>query len=166
MVGTLARLARNEGAVLIFEGVPGVGRSALLAKIRQKAAQSGIVALNGRGTPVGQNTAYDLMLQLFISFPLEESGAPLAGPRTEQRTLKALTGPDGDRPCVVTVDDLQWADEESLLLLYRLANLIETFPVLIAATYAPPFQQPQRQAAGPVRRPAHHPDHVAASVHR
>lgn len=137
MVETLARLTRNDGAVLIFEGVPGVGRSALLAEIRRKAARSGITALNGRGTPVGQNTAYDLMLQLFVSFSLEESESPMAGPITEQKTLKALTGPHGDRPCVVTVDDLQWVDEDSLLFLYRLANLIETFPVLIAATHAP-----------------------------
>lgn len=137
VVESMSRLAQNEGAVLIFEGVPGVGRSALLAEIRQKAAQSGIAALGGRGTPVGQNTAYDLMLQLSVSFPLKESELPLARTGAEQRILKALTGPDGDRLCVVTLDDLQWADDDSLLLLYRLANLIETFPVLIAATYAP-----------------------------
>ncbi|MEV6282766.1 AAA family ATPase [Kribbella sp. NPDC051770] len=131
---------------LVVTGDPGLGKSRLLTELRDHATDLGHTALTAQGRQVGEprpfatlaaaldpfvarhrdTTGVGSILDEFASElrPLVPSSAPgtasLAAPTTQRRVtatrmlLEALTE---HTPLAVLIDDLHWADEESLDLL-------------------------------------------------
>ena len=91
-----------------------------------------------------------LMPQLRNLFP--EIPTPQELPPEQARRVlfdaigQTLARTADDRPVLLLLDDLHWADEESLLLLASLARLIKTLPVLIIGT----FRDFEVEPAGPL----------------
>ena len=145
----LERARTGAGTLLLVEGPAGVGKTELMRKARAAAAQAGVRPLEARGSELEQPFAFGIVRQLLepmIGEPPERAGlfAGAAGPAArlfepdERQSPKADVGFEAlhslywlvvnlaDRaPLLVSVDDCQWVDRDSLRFLAYLAGRIE-----------------------------------------
>ncbi len=120
---TLDRAATGSGGMVFLAGPPGIGASRLASEIATEAARKGWWVLSGRCT--------------------EQDVAPLASFRealtaavasAAARPMQDAVG--GNGPLLAQlVDDLQWADDETVLLLRDLAERLGGSRVVILGTY-------------------------------
>ena len=145
--------ARGTGRVLVIEGSAGLGKTALLAAVRERAAAAGMCALFARGGDLEAELAFGVVRQLFervlARAPEEERAELLAGaawlaapvlllesaaisdPSAALHGLYWLCANLAERGAVaLIVDDAHWADADSLRWLSYLARRIEALPVL------------------------------------
>ncbi|MGW2648101.1 ATP-binding protein [Streptomyces sp. NPDC001393] len=154
---------RRRG-LLAFTGPAGLGKTALIAEARDRAVAHGFTVLSGRGSEAEQGSAFRVVRQLvqpslarmeqaelraFLGswydivaavLGLEASGPGPAPDRTGVRegldwvmTRLAVR----KAPVVLLLDDLHWADAESLSWLDSFAARLEDLPLLIVVTYRP-----------------------------
>ena len=147
----------GQGAVLLVEGPPGVGKTALMGLTAARAAERGMRVLHARGLPLEQTFAFGVARQLFEP-PLR------AAPAVERRRLlkgaAALAAPvlgtsavpdepvvdahaarhalvwlaanlAAERPLCLLVDDAHWGDSPSLAWLLSLANRAGELPLVL-----------------------------------
>jgi DNA-binding CsgD family transcriptional regulator len=155
-IAGVVEAAREAGSVLLIEGPAGIGKSALLAAATDLAAPAATVA-TARGADLERGFAFGVMLALLGS-PVEAARADgraddlFAGAASLARPLFERGGADsgGDpfpmlhglhwlcanlaerHPLVLCVDDLQWADRESLRFIAYLSARLAELPLLIA----------------------------------
>ncbi len=158
----IARLLRaaggGEGGFGLIEGVPGIGKSALISESRLSAEAQGFTVIAARGRELEIDFPFGVARQLFESVldglsPAERdeimAGAPGlaesvfarggAGVQVDPgygilHGLFWLTSNLADRrPLLITIDDLQWADPASLRFVGFLANRIDGLPALVLA---------------------------------
>ncbi len=148
-------LLRGEGAVVWVEGEPGIGKSSLVAKALAEAS--------GLGWDVGWAIADQLTERLPLRVMQDclqvRSGSP--DPRRAHaagllRSQRQGLFADGDAsvsgvevlvaladelcataPTVLVLDDVQWADDASLLVWHQLAASIDQLRLLLIATCRP-----------------------------
>ena len=169
-LATLARLVENvtagQGGSLLIEGEPGIGKSALVGTALASAAGAGCQVFWGAGDELGQTLP---LLPLLEGLRLRE---PSADPRRNtilgllRGEIAADRGIDvpaalaeqllalvGDQcallPTILVIDDLQWADQASIMLLGRLARVARQLPLLLVAMMRP---VPQRDDLLALRR--------------
>ncbi|WP_031226979.1 ATP-binding protein [Streptomyces roseochromogenus] len=154
---------RHRG-LLAFSGSAGLGKTALITEARDRAAAYGLAVLSGRGGETEQGSAFRVVRQLVQPSLARMDGAEL---RTFLGTwydiLAAVLGleargpapapdPTGVRegldwvmtrltvkkaPVVLLLDDLHWADAESLSWLASFASRVDDLPLLIVVAYRP-----------------------------
>jgi len=169
LVGLVKQVARGYGGVVLVEGEPGIGKSALVRTAMAQAPESGCQVFWGAGDELGQELP---LLPFLDGLRVRE---PSANPR--RRTIVGLLrgeaatdrGTDGpavlaeqllalvteqcaEVPVVLVVDDLQWADPASLALWARLARSAGQVPLLLVGMTRPALRRPSllalRRAAG------------------
>jgi DNA-binding CsgD family transcriptional regulator len=145
----LERAGGGGGTLLLVEGPAGVGKTELVREARAAAVQAGVRPLEARGSELEEPFAFGIVRQLLEPMIGEAperaelfSGA--AGPAArlfepdERQSPSADVGFEAlhslywlvvnlaDRaPLLVSVDDCQWADRDSLRFLAYLAQRIE-----------------------------------------
>ena len=148
---------RGEGRARVIEGPAGIGKSALLADARRRAARD---RLRGAGAPrveLEREFPFGVVRQLFEAraSPTRRArararrcgGARRRGLRRAARRPRATcrsprcTGCSGWRstsppngPLFLAIDDLHWCDRPSLRFVAYLARRLEGQPILVAAT--------------------------------
>ncbi len=157
--GLIAAAQGGSGAMLIVEGEAGIGKSRLLEAARQQAEASGMLVLTARGGELERDFAYGVARQLFerpiadLPAPAREdvlggAAAPAAGllgaasdmspPEADaafvmQHALYWVTvNLSAQRPVLLVIDDLHWADLASLQWLAYLGGRLEGLPVGVA----------------------------------
>ncbi|MGC0318886.1 AAA family ATPase [Kitasatospora acidiphila] len=149
------------GSLLLYSGKAGMGKTTMLQQIRALAGAQGITVLSGRAGEQRIKEPFHLLRQLLLGelagLPAEELDEVLgewhavAGPALG---LVPPTGEDLDpqsvqqgldvvmtqlarvrAPLVMLVDDLQWADQESLVWLESLAVRCPELPLLLAIAW-------------------------------
>ncbi|MEG3628215.1 ATP-binding protein [Streptomyces poriticola] len=154
----------RRGGMLVFTGPAGLGKTTLLAQARALAAERGCTVLSGKGGENEQELAFRVVRQLLqpTLAALEESErraflgswydivATALG--LEASATTRTPDPTGVRdgldwvmtqlsvrraPVVLVLDDLHWADVESLGWLGSFAPRAEDLPLLIVAAYRP-----------------------------
>ncbi|MFC8508796.1 AAA family ATPase [Streptomyces sp. NPDC057411] len=164
MVGRDAELARirtaldnataGTGACLVIEGSPGIGKSRLLAAASEYATGLGVATAEGRATKLDHVAPLSTLLgALRNSAPLvvdnfDQLGDPAAnrfwlidqlGERLERYVA--------ERPLLITLDNVQWADELTALALRLLVPSLTSSPVLwLLACRTAPSRSPGRSA--------------------
>ncbi len=178
VIATLAgRLADGRGGVLVIEGRSGIGKTSVLAALREATQAVGARVLSARCDELERGYAYGVMRQLLEPVVAERHGelagaAALAtaslglGPAASAPFPGAAVGGDAgfaamhalhelvaglsaDAPVVLTIDDAQWADRESARMISFLANRVEDQGVLIALTLRHGLRDGERR--GPAR---------------
>jgi len=171
--GELAQLgalvdAAQEGAgrFTVVEGGAGVGKTRLLAAVRERGLEAGMRVLHARGGELERQFPYGVVRQLFEPV-LAEAGraerhevlggaAGLAVPLFSGDYLTRDVSSNADpafatlhglfwltanlaahRALVLAVDDLHWADKPSLRWLAYLVRRLEGLPVLVVACLRP-----------------------------
>ncbi len=148
----------GDGRVLLIEGPPGIGKTALLDAARQRAHSDGLVTLAARGGELERHFPYGVVRQLFEPVLRQASAAArrkllsgaarLAAPVVAgEGDPVSAGGADADSafglmhglywltvhlsqqaPTLLVVDDMQWADGPSLRFLLYLSRRLEGAP--------------------------------------
>jgi hypothetical protein len=156
VVGALDEARSGSGQFLLISGEAGIGKSAVLSFLAETAGQSCHVlrgfCMAGSGVPPYWPWIQVLRATGLSADDLGEAGRLLdatghwAEPdgalaaadarfRVQDAIGRSLTALAADRPVVVALDDLHWADEQSLAVLPFLARASIGFRLLIAGAY-------------------------------
>jgi DNA-binding CsgD family transcriptional regulator len=142
----------GSGLILI-EGPAGIGKSSLMAQLRERARREGVTVLAAHGSDLEREFPFGVVRQLFeplLAEPAERErllrdAAAAARPVFEEVdrggdvSFAALHGLywltvnlTGDGPLLLAVDDLHWCDRSSLRFLAYLARRLEGLAALLA----------------------------------
>lgn len=135
----LRRLAAEAKGptIALIGGEPGIGKTRLASELIGEVA-SGTTVLLCQGDPGGMGQPYQLLLDLAgeSSGKLAEelrTGDPMARSRAAVDLLRELVA---GGPAVLVVDDLHWADPDSLAVFEQLDE-VTADPLLLVGTYRP-----------------------------
>jgi DNA-binding CsgD family transcriptional regulator len=155
----LADAAAGGGGLALIEGAAGIGKSSLLSATAAQARELGFIVLDARGTELEAETPLGVAAQLFeplyaradqrererLLSGAARSCAPLLGGEAPPEPPVAATDPIqplirglywvcanlAERsPLLLCLDDLHWADEQSLRWLAYLAERVDELQVL------------------------------------
>jgi DNA-binding CsgD family transcriptional regulator len=183
VIGALVTaLAQGRGGVLVIEGPPGIGKSRLLTEVLALADKSGVRAL------FGEAFEYQQTVPFFSLFMATLRADPPVGDAEALRRLggsadlgywvvhdlaDAINAAAAQTPLAIVLEDIQWADNGTLLALRSLATARPDVPVLWGLTArtgagGPAVQETlsvlQRANATFVRLAAIMPDAIADMV--
>ncbi len=158
----LAAALAGSGRAVFLTGEPGIGKSRLAREVADQARSRGALAAVGRAVPAGASTPYRPLTEALLQalrgrllptgrdlapwLPALAAIVPTPGGdrRTEPGTLTAairgeavirllgaLAGPAG---LVLVLEDLHWADPDTLAVTEYLADNLTAQPVLCLAT--------------------------------
>lgn len=137
----------RRGRVALIGGEAGLGKSALLRRFLDRARAKGALALVGECSEVEARRPFGPVIDAFVAaaIPLPEAlrqGGPGAQPVAESETYRvhagfaaALEEAARERTCVLTVEDIHWADPATLELVPYLARKLRGARALIVVTY-------------------------------
>jgi DNA-binding CsgD family transcriptional regulator len=171
-VGDLVGVAGHSGSLLVVEGPPGIGKTALLAAAKERGQAAGLQVLSARGSELERLFSFGIVRQLFE--PLLASGrgderagllsgpaglaasvfdpAQIASDRATDASLATLHGLywltanlAERKPLLLALDDLQWADLASLRWLLYLLPRMEGLRLALVVALRP--EAPDEQQA-------------------
>lgn len=162
VVAALEAARRDDrGGTLLIEGPAGVGKTALLRELEERAASTGYRVLRARGSEMERDFGYGLVRQLFgpllrsLSDPERTRlfagpaglAAPIFGLGGELEVGAAesslyglfwlLVGLAESEPLVLAIDDAHWSDVASLRFVRYLGQRLDGLPVLFALAARP-----------------------------
>ncbi|HEY1005368.1 MAG TPA: AAA family ATPase, partial [Streptosporangiaceae bacterium] len=168
LTGLIKEVARGRGGSVLIEGEPGIGKSALVRAAAAEAPELGCEVFWGAGDELGQelpllpfldglrvrqpsaNPRRNTIVRLLRGEADADRGTDVPAVLAEQ--LLALVAEQcAVRPTILVVDDLQWADQASVVLWGRLAKAAQRVPLLLVGTMRP---VPQRDDLLKLRRVA------------
>ena len=151
----VAGAADGRGRLVLIEGPAGIGKSGLLAGLRDRAGDD-LRVLAARASELEREFAFGVVRQLLEADVAERHAVALAGAAAPAAAVfEAEPGADGEsgasfaalhglywlalnlaaeRPLLLAVDDLHWCDRPSLRFLAYLARRLDGAPVLVAST--------------------------------
>ncbi len=128
---------RGAGTVLFLAGAAGIGKTSLMAAGRRAAEASGFRVGSAVGSPMESGLPFGLIGQAMVGLggsdaddlaELRLLGDPSARLYRMFRWLAAVAQ---KQPLLLVLDDLQWADPDSLGLLGFLARRLSDSPVMV-----------------------------------
>ena len=148
LAGLVAGLSAGVGGVVLVEGEQGIGKSSVLRAGLAGAGAAGCRVLWGAADELGQRFPLQLMMECIGSAAEPQqvgglltgrggvmSGDPvLAG---VERLLAVVDRLCATSPVVLVAEDLQWADEVSVLVWSRLCQAVGQLPLLLAGSWRP-----------------------------
>ena len=134
----------GHGRTVLVSGEAGVGKSAAIRDFVQRARGLGIRAFTGECTEIDARRPFGPFVDIAraanrpSSLPVAPPDAAMAG-ADRYRLHSFFTSLLGDlsreRPVIIVVEDLHWADEASLELFPHLARKLRGAPLLLVGTY-------------------------------
>jgi predicted ATPase len=167
--GALDRLAGGVGGALSISGEPGIGKSRLLAEAGGRAEARGALLFEGQATELERDFPFGVVVDALDPYLASLDASSLRGLTDSQRRLLAVVFPAlagseredpavpeerfrcyravrellgllaTNRPVVLALDDLQWADAASLELLDHVLRRLPDAPVLLLLAHRTGF---------------------------
>ena len=142
----LAAALGGRGCLVLIDGEAGIGKTALTEALLRDTADQGALTLVGRCYDLAETPPYGLWVEAFQRLAAGHDRPALPAPlgageaATSQAALFArlrdhLAAAANQRPLVLLLEDLHWADPASLDLLRHLARGLAALPALVLATY-------------------------------
>jgi DNA-binding CsgD family transcriptional regulator len=138
---------RAGGALVVFEGAAGTGKSAVLEAAGSMALSRGLQVLRAAASRFEREFAYGVARQLFEPLLLRENGGErdlLPAPARDEpehalhhSLFRRLVTLASDQPVLLAVDDLGLADDASLAFLRYLAPRQKEYPIITVASLNP-----------------------------
>jgi DNA-binding NarL/FixJ family response regulator len=135
----LGQAVGGQGRALLIEGEPGIGKSALLGVLSQLARECDCTVLLGRADDLTRQFPMRVMLDCLVGNP----AAAVPGQAELESVLTVVTNLCKQSPVVLAIDDLHWADDQSLLAWQRLSELAPGLPLVVIGTYSPVPRRPE-----------------------
>jgi len=147
--GHLEAAMAGRGHLVLVGGEAGIGKTTLVADLATQAENQGCLVLWGHAFDLTVTPPYDPWVELATGyqptddlppFPAFLHGGPALGALGSQGALFAQTWAffatvAGKRPLVLMLEDVHWADQESLDLLRFVARQVTRHRMLVLATY-------------------------------
>ncbi len=152
----LADPGGEASRVIVVEGPPGIGKSRLIAALRERAVSAGVRVLSGVGSDLEREFPYGVVRQLFepLLTDADDREALLDGAAAPARSVfegvASADNTEGDvsfaalhglywltvnaassGPLMLVVDDLHWCDRPSLRFLTYLTRRLEGLGALL-----------------------------------
>ncbi|MEV6600246.1 BTAD domain-containing putative transcriptional regulator [Actinoplanes sp. NPDC051346] len=136
------RVADGHGAAVWIEGEPGIGKTELLTHALSDANAEGCQLFWGVADELDQHVPLQVVARaLGLASPSPDArwmGSDDGSPGIAAEGILAhLRAACAATPLVLVVDDLQWADEASVLLWDRLVTATRHLPLLLVAATRP-----------------------------
>ncbi|MFB9357322.1 ATP-binding protein, partial [Actinoplanes nipponensis] len=164
--GLVRATADGAGAAVWIDGEPGIGKTEVLTRALSDAAEAGCALCWGVAGELDRHTPLQVLLRALgltatsddprraaLAAELHAAsgdGDDDAGPAlAAERVLAYLRSACAATPVVLVVDDLQWADEATVLLWDRLVTATRQMPLLLVAAARP---EPNGRALARLRR--------------
>jgi DNA-binding NarL/FixJ family response regulator len=119
----LVALAAGQGSIVAVCGEPGIGKTRLLDQIAVRAQAHGVQVFRGSALPFDRDMPFAVLADALEGVPAELPRGEITQierqrvHRAARRLLEAL-GSDG--PVLLQLDDLHWADPESIVTIAHL----------------------------------------------
>ena len=166
LAGLITRAAAGQGSAVLIEGEPGIGKSSLVRAALTARSAAGCQVFWGAGDELGQalsllpvldglrvrepsaNRRRAMIVRILHGEVSAGRGLDASAVLAEQ--LVALVAElCADRPTILVIDDLQWADQATVTLWARLARSALQLPLLLIGMMRP---VPQREDLLALRR--------------
>lgn len=158
---SIEAVADGASRLVMLEGPAGIGKSRLLATVRERGSVAGLHTLTARGSELERSFAFGAVRQLFdpalaaldsddraraLAGQAQAAVRPLALTTRAQRVGEDLMGAAFNglfwlcanlaqrAPLLLAIDDIDWCDEASLRWAAFAAARLHDIPVLIALT--------------------------------
>ena len=151
------RLTDGQGGAIGIVGPAGVGKSRLAREAAAIAQVAGTTMLTGRAVATGASTAYRPLVEALAPWSRTHPASkldlgphhraldvlmPSSAPVTDalspvfvaEALLRLLPHIGRDGPVMLVVEDLHWADDETLAAVEYLADASESLPLLVVLT--------------------------------
>ncbi len=136
----LAGARSGAGAAHFVVGSPGLGKTSLLRRVRELATAEDFAVAAAVAAPMERGLPFGVLGQAIVGLggrPVEDvADLARAGGQSARfyRTLQLVAELAAERPVLIALDDLHWADPDSLELTGFLARRIQGLRVLILGT--------------------------------
>lgn len=142
-----AEVLTGRGSLVLISGGAGIGKTALADQLGRDAAGTGARILTGHCYDGSETPPYGPWFETFAQVGAADHGqyssAPVAPDLTAAtsqedvfaRVQSTLTTLAAQRPTVLILEDLHWADAASLDLLRIIARTLASLPLLLIVTY-------------------------------
>jgi DNA-binding CsgD family transcriptional regulator/tetratricopeptide (TPR) repeat protein len=165
----LGRAASGHLAVVLVEGEAGIGKTRLLAEAMENARGRGMQVASGRAEELERTRPFGLIadalgcdrsaadprrsaIAALLATRGSGDGSPItvsSDPGLQFRAVDAITDLAEelalDRPLMICLDDLHWADPSSLLTVGALSRRLSHLPAALIACYRPSPRIPSLQ---------------------
>lgn len=157
LAGLIRSTARGQGAVGVVEGAPGIGKTTLLHAWVEQALEAGLQIRQAVGRELEQGRPFGVMISALDVFrasadPEQKAAAELltkpvwdnssAASSFDHRryaTVDALAAilerMALTAPTALVIDDLQWCDASSMIVLDRAFRLVGELPLAVLCAY-------------------------------
>jgi DNA-binding CsgD family transcriptional regulator/tetratricopeptide (TPR) repeat protein len=145
----VAGVAGGQGGLAWLEGEPGIGKSTLLTAVLAAAGQRHCQVYRAVGDALGQRlplraltdalgpAAAEVVAVLDTAGARGEVDGPGMVPAAIERFLSIVDRLAARTPVVLAFDDLQWADEASIVAWHRLCRAVGQIPLLLVSACRP-----------------------------
>ena len=118
-------------------GPAGIGKSRLVADFLEHVDGQATVA-RGRALSYGEGITYWPLVEMLVQLGIEPSAAIRSSPAETQLATRALLEERaGERPLVLVIDDLHWAEEPMLDLVEHVVDWSRAAPILLLCVARP-----------------------------
>ncbi|MBS3781192.1 MAG: DUF2791 family P-loop domain-containing protein [Candidatus Thermoplasmatota archaeon] len=149
LIDILEEINKGKTYTVFIVGEPGIGKTFLIEKIKEKASSKGFISFEGT-CKYGDSTPYAPFREAWEDTPLENAIQERESREVEDKsmfhanrnayffeTAERLKEISSEKPIMLVLDDIHWADRGSLNLFHYLADRIENSPILLVGCYCP-----------------------------